>query len=76
MAGNKKNYFVKKGLAGSQQVHASMLNNVDLKSAILKDYHLNVIDRQDREQRVLSKQEKKKLFKQVKNSHKAYARQI
>lgn len=33
MPGQKKSFFVKKGLAGSQQVHAAMLNNVDTKNS-------------------------------------------
>ena len=72
---NKKKFYVKKGLEGSQQTHASMLNNVDTKASILKDYHLNVLDKQEKEQRVLSKPEKRQLFKNVKNMHKALKKQ-
>ncbi len=69
---SKKGFFVKKGLAGSQQVHASMLNNVDMKANILKDYHGNVLQIQDKEQRVLSKLEKKRIYKGVRDAHKAF----
>jgi len=69
---SKKGFFVKKGLAGSQQIHASMLNNVDMKANILKDYHMNILDQQDREQRVLSKVEKKRVYQGVRSAHKAF----